>query len=240
MPRSLQQFDLYHLLGLAITGLLMADLVPVAGPVDQWLSRPWVNASGYYLRDNWWLVHIGHQLLKDVVILIALLHAILWLKLYRQRASPALRQICSRVILGMLSSVLMIGWLKSHSAHACPWSMLQIHATQIDWLKAYRVGKCFPGGHASAGFSLLILYFAYRPVYPQWARRALFLALLLGISMSVVQMLRGAHFLSHNLWSWWCSWLIDYLLYALWQADGWQRLHRIWQHYRQAATRKQC
>ncbi|MHA3054255.1 hypothetical protein [Acinetobacter sp. ANC 4633] len=33
--------------------------------------------------------------------------------------------------------------------------------------------------------------------------------------MSGVQMLRGAHFLSHNLWTLWWTWAIDLVIYSI-------------------------
>ena len=58
-------------------------------------------------------------------------------------------------------------------------------------------GHCFPAGHASGGFALLSLVCFFK------SRRnkllALFFALSMGWVMGVYQMLRGAHFLSHNI-----------------------------------------
>ncbi|WP_130803802.1 phosphatase PAP2 family protein [Acinetobacter ihumii] len=212
MNRSLSCFDYVNLALLLCSALILIYFIPVAGLVDQGLSAPWVDGSGYYLRENWLLVRIGHELLKYIVITIALIHFVIFLCLSFQKSSSVLRGISGRVVLGMLLSVSVVGLLKSHSIHACPWSMLEVSGSQFNWNKPiHGLGKCFPGGHASAGFSLFILYFAYRPYYPTLARFGLCLALVMGISMSAVQMLRGAHFLSHNLWAaWWC-WLICYL-----------------------------
>lgn len=218
MALHLEKFDRFNIILLFLTALFMFIFIPVAGSIDQMLSLPWVNHSGYYLRENKFLVKVGHEFLKNLVIAIALIHFILWIKLTIQKSLSPLRSICGVVVLGMSISVAFIGLLKSQSIHACPWTLLQINQEQIDWLKPLSSrGKCFPGGHASAGFSLLILYFAYRPFYPQLARYGLIFALTMGILMSAVQMLRGAHFLSHNLWALWWSWLIDYLIYKLWK-----------------------
>ncbi|WP_227611123.1 MULTISPECIES: phosphatase PAP2 family protein [unclassified Acinetobacter] len=214
----LEKFDKYNLVLLFSTALLMLIFIPIAGSLDQMLSLPWVNHSGYYLRENQFLVKFGHEFLKNLVIIIAMIHVVLWIKFIFQKSFSPLRSITGVVVIGMMISISVIGIFKSQSVHACPWTLLRVHANHIDWLKSLHVhGKCFPGGHASAGFSLLILYFAYRPFYPKLARYGLILALVMGSLMSTVQMVRGAHFLSHNLWSFWWSWLIDFMVYKVWQ-----------------------
>lgn len=58
-------------------------------------------------------------------------------------------------------------------------------------------GHCFPAGHASGGFALISLYCLFKK------RKNKILGLALGITMGSImggyQMLRGAHFISHNL-----------------------------------------
>jgi len=58
-------------------------------------------------------------------------------------------------------------------------------------------GHCFPAGHASGGFGLISLVFLCKK------RKQKILAFLLGLSMGTImggyQMLRGAHFISHNI-----------------------------------------
>ncbi|EMU16832.1 hypothetical protein ABNIH16_20160, partial [Acinetobacter baumannii ABNIH16] len=39
--------------------------------------------------------------------------------------------------------------------------------------------------------------------------------ILLGFMMGWAQMMRGAHFLSHNLWTGWVVWAINILFYAI-------------------------
>ena len=60
-------------------------------------------------------------------------------------------------------------------------------------------GRCFPAGHATAGFAFMALYFVFD------SRRGKILGLLAGILLGLAagfyQMLRGQHFLSHTLFS---------------------------------------
>ncbi len=66
-------------------------------------------------------------------------------------------------------------------------------------------GKCFPAGHASGGFALLMLFFCL-PRRKRWAGLAIGFAA--GWSMGLYQMLRGQHFLSHTLFTMTGAWLI--------------------------------
>lgn len=208
---KLNTFELKNIILLLVTALGMLVFVPVAGQLDQQLAIGWLDQNAkFYLEDNGWLVHIGHEGLKDVVIAIAVFYLFLYIK--QKKSQHALF-----ILISMGLSISVIGLLKATSIHACPWSMVEMHQKIIDWNKPIQgLGKCFPGGHASAGFSLIALFFAYYDRYPVKAKILLILAITLGAVMSLVQMLRGAHFLSHNLWALWWSWAISFVLYLIW------------------------
>lgn len=58
-------------------------------------------------------------------------------------------------------------------------------------------GNCWPAGHASGGFALLSLYVLARNKKEKiWA---IIIAMSFGLTMSIFQMLRGAHYLSHQI-----------------------------------------
>jgi membrane-associated PAP2 superfamily phosphatase len=115
----------------------------------------------------------------------------------------------------VLISTSLIGILKSQSAHACPWDMTLATAHDFFWDLSASAGHCFPGGHAATGFALFVGYFVYRLNEPKRAWFYLLAALILGFVMGWAQMMRGAHFLSHNLWTAWVIWLVNVLAYAL-------------------------
>lgn len=60
-------------------------------------------------------------------------------------------------------------------------------------------GRCFPAGHATAGFAFMGLFYAFRKTACRAA--GLTIGLLLGWTAGIYQMLRGQHFLSHTLFS---------------------------------------
>lgn len=109
----------------------------------------------------------------------------------------------------------IVGLLKAHSSHACPWYMTHETSTGFIWDFSATAGHCFPGGHASTGFALVTGYFVYRLHQTQRAWFYLIAAMIIGFAMGWAQMMRGAHFLSHNLWTAWVCVAVNLVLYAL-------------------------
>jgi membrane-associated PAP2 superfamily phosphatase len=65
-------------------------------------------------------------------------------------------------------------------------------------LTRYGNGNCFPGGHASGGYALMSAYFVMDKCNK---KSGILLGFLLGTYMAVYQTLKGAHFLSHTLFT---------------------------------------
>ena len=71
-------------------------------------------------------------------------------------------------------------------------------------------GLCYPAGHASGGFALMMLFFAVP--YPKLRKWGLLLGLCVGWLMGGYQMVRGEHFLSHTLSTMCIAWAINLLI----------------------------
>ena len=86
-------------------------------------------------------------------------------------------------------------------------------------------GRCWPGGHSTAGFSWLAMFFAF---YSMGRKRAAFIALgaalTYGHFLGLVQVIRGQHFLSHQFYTMAICWLISLFLFSLWHF--WQNRKR--------------
>ena len=74
-------------------------------------------------------------------------------------------------------------------------------------------GNCFPAGHASGGLWLISLCVFWLPAEPKKAIPAGVAGLAVGLTMGISQQLRGAHFLSHTLWSIWFAAALILVLY---------------------------
>ncbi|MGP1692880.1 MAG: phosphatase PAP2 family protein, partial [Giesbergeria sp.] len=73
-------------------------------------------------------------------------------------------------------------------------------------------GKCFPAGHASAGFAFVGGYFALRRSRARAAWIWLGSVLVAGFALGFSQQMRGAHFQSHTLWTGWLCWTTAWLI----------------------------
>ena len=62
-----------------------------------------------------------------------------------------------------------------------------------------------PAGHASSALWLLALAVYWLPDRPRAARLAAVASIVFGVVVGVMQQLRGAHFLTHTLWSIWIA-----------------------------------
>lgn len=181
---------------------------------DMAISQMWYDplTRRFPWKDNVWLDVINHRLLKDLVIgggVVLLIAGIV-------------RRQWHWVLVALLMGIgpLVVGVLKSSSAHSCPWDLVQFggHAVSYPLFGAIPEnsgpGRCFPGGHASSGFSAMALFFLFWPRRPRLAWCCWWGALGLGAAMGFGQIMRGAHFMSHNLWAAWWVWLTQCVIFG--------------------------
>jgi membrane-associated PAP2 superfamily phosphatase len=81
-------------------------------------------------------------------------------------------------------------------------------------------GHCFPSGHAVTALCFFGVYFGWRRQWPVAARRALALTLLAAAVLGATQLVRGAHFASHTLWSAWLCGSACAVMDAVWRLRG--------------------
>lgn len=86
-------------------------------------------------------------------------------------------------------------------------------------------GKSFPGGHASAGFILVMFYFLFKPKGRKWAGLALLFGVGWGAWLSYVRIVLGGHFFSDNLYAFGLNWFLVWFLYYKWYLP-YQEKHR--------------
>lgn len=214
-PPSHRGFLLLHGLVLPLCSVALAVWLQGSG-WDMRLSAAFYDAGTrhFLAGGDGWVELLGHRLTKLVVtgawlMLLAAALAAPWV--------PALtryRRVLWTTTLAMGLGPGVVTLLKDINTHVCPWSLTQFGGTatySADWfVSRSNAGRCFPGGHASGGFSLIALAFAGRALGWAWLQRAgWMLALAAGSLFSVVRMTQGAHFMSHNLWAaaidWWAA-----------------------------------
>lgn len=220
----MHRFDDYrrHDVPVALLFAGFAALLLFVLPATDWD----VAISGYYydpvqgqfpLRNDTLLKDWLHDALRRALWLSPLAVVICMLLSVR-RQGWSLRSKQWLWLLGaQLAAVLLVGFLKQHTTPICPWDSVrfggQLSEPVFAFVSGKYAGQCFPAGHPSGGWTLIAYAYFWRESRPRRSRIALLLALALGTLMAWVQIARGAHQLSHVLWSLWICWLGIWLLY---------------------------
>lgn len=180
--------------------------------VDLRLADWWFALEGqrWSWRDHWLAYGVIHHHGKQALIAFGLLVLGLVVLGHRFACLRKWRPPMLYLLAGMSLLPALIAHFKRLSPVPCPWDLARyggdlVYQRTFDYsFGPAEAGHCFPAGHASGGFALLALYFAVllyarRPVL--W----LLPGLLVGWIFALGQQARGAHFLSHDLWSLaWC------------------------------------
>ncbi|HUD32480.1 MAG TPA: phosphatase PAP2 family protein, partial [Variovorax sp.] len=168
---------------------------------------------GFALRDNRLLVLGLHEIPRFLGMLgvVALVAAVRWpLGVLRRLDARARLQLA----LSVLAALAAVSLLKNTSRSSCPWDLAEFggaasYVSHWDWgLRDGGPGRCFPAGHASAAFAFLAGWFALRRVAPRASRIWLVATVVAGCVLGLAQQWRGAHYMSHTLWTAWVCWSV--------------------------------
>lgn len=130
------------------------------------------------------------------------------------------------VVFAFSLSTGVIHYLKGHTSVYCPVETTQYAGKieQKEWfqnfdlLKVAGDGRCWPGGHASGGFTMLALYFVARRYRWRHSKAVMYGALALGLVYGTTRVLQGWHYMSHTFWSgifvWLSCWLMALMFYG--------------------------
>ena len=175
------------------------------------------------LREDWLLQTVEHVGAKRAVILLAVLVVVAWLASHGMAFLKAFRPLLFFIFVGMALCVLSVSTLKNSSTQYCPYDLPRYGGALAEAAgpfgtlqKEIKPGRCWPSGHASAGFCLFAWYFAALRL----ERRRLAMYLLAGVVvigslLSVGRVAQGAHFVSHCLWSAAVCWFATLTLYEV-------------------------
>jgi membrane-associated PAP2 superfamily phosphatase len=184
---------------------------------------------------SWWVNDFLHSGGRWLIRGLAAAAAALWIASWMQGNLGALRRPAAYFVVAAALSIGTVGLLKLITNVDCPWDLSQfggrfpfveLFADRPDTL---RQGHCFPAAHASSGYALFALYFAFRERSWVMAKLGLALGGTVGLIFGLAQQSRGAHFASHDVWSAFLVWVICSSIYVfmfkarLW--DGRQGLH---------------
>lgn len=183
---------------------------------DRLLARIFGDASGFPMRDQWFFVHVAHEGARRVGWLLVLLLALgVWWPMGPLRRLDMGERL--QWVVSTLLALAAVGVAKNLSSTSCPWDLAEFggvarYASHWAWgLVDGGGGRCFPAGHASAGFAFIGGWFALRRSQPRAAAVCLAASLAAGLLLGLAQQARGAHFMSHTLWSGWLCWAVAWM-----------------------------
>jgi membrane-associated PAP2 superfamily phosphatase len=211
------------------TGLTLSALALLAvfgdGRLDLLVERSVFDATRqtFPLADQWLLKTVLHDDTRAISATGALALLCVALASWFTPTPSVLRTFrreLSFAVTTVLASAAAVTLLKLFSAHACPWSLAVFGGTApyhalLDLAKAPgAVGGCTPAAHPLTGYAWLGVGLVLYPsrAAARWWQWAFALGTLFGL----VQVLRGAHFVSHVLWSAWVVWTVDVALLRAW------------------------
>lgn len=206
---------------LALVALALWD----ASGLDRELIRAFGSEAGFAWRDHWLTEVVAHQGGRMLAWGVALALAFnVW------RPLPFARGLSRHERVWWLATTLLcvalIPLLKRASLTSCPWSLAEFGGT-AQYVSHWSLGQadggsggCFPSGHASSAFGFLAGWFALRRRQPGAARAWLAVVLVLGAALGWAQMMRGAHYASHTMWTAWVCLLVATVSY---HGDDWWR-----------------
>ena len=203
-----------HLL-LPLAAALAASVLLMVLHGDFWLADHLFALQGHAWKLKSHLVtetiiHVGGKRLSLVAWLLVLAAAIG--SCFGSRFVRWRRPLAYLALTTGLASLLVSG-LKATSGMDCPWDLLRYGGDRafigwFDWRpESMPAGRCFPAGHSSGGYAWVTLYFFFLVARPRLRWVGLTLALVVGTTFGISQQLRGAHFLSHDMWTLTICWL---------------------------------
>ena len=216
MPRTISATPWTALTLALLLALLAWDLSRLDMVLAAWMG----GAVGFPLRGHWLLTVVLHDGARRAgwLLVVALCLALWWPFGPLKRVPATVRlQLVATTLLSLLAVVA----LKSGSSTSCPWDLQAFggvaqHASHWSALADGGPGRCFPAGHASTGFAFLGGYFVFRREHRRMARIWLLSALATGLSLGLAQQLRGAHFMSHTLWTAYLCWCVAIGMDLVW------------------------
>ena len=200
----------------ALPLLLLWDASGLDLTLALWFGTP----EGFPLQYNPFLqswLHDGARQLGWAAL--ALLIASVWHPIGPLTQLPRSQRVW--MVTAVLASLVLVVAIKAMSRTSCPWDLAEFggsaaYVSHWAWgVKDGGDGRCFPGGHASTAFAFLALAVWLRDVSGTASNRVYLAVLILGFTLGWVQQARGAHYLSHTLWTGWICWTVAVTLHSL-------------------------
>ena len=233
-----RRFWFSHAVWPALAFALLATAAAATG-LDEGFARAWAfdPVAHQFIGSGageWWARNLIHGTGGRVIRILGGAVLLVWVLSLRIDALRRWRRPAGFVVLSVALSVGTVGLLKQVTNVDCPWSLVDfgglrpyvhLFGDRPDFLPR---AQCFPGGHSSSGFALFALYFLTLGRSRSLARWSLGAALMVGGVFAFGQEARGAHFLSHDLWSAAAAWFSCLAVYGLvYRGNVWADRHDL-------------
>jgi membrane-associated PAP2 superfamily phosphatase len=226
LPPAMRRFYRLQITALVLSAIGLSWLFH-ATRLDLQLARPFydpVNQT-FPWRYAWVSKYVVHRYLKYTLLLggISVLLVALSMR-WREPRSAFLRSHRRRwqfVAWCFVCVPIVIAILRRLSPMHCPWEISDFggYAPYLDlWTRpppGLHPGHCFPAAFVASGSWLLAFGLLWFPEHKLRSALVWIAAFALSFALGWVQQMRGAHFLSHTLWSLWVSWAVVLLVHRL-------------------------
>ncbi|WP_349432685.1 phosphatase PAP2 family protein [Methylomarinum sp. Ch1-1] len=186
---------------------------------QQW---PWRN---HWLTKT--VLHDGGQKLS-IAMGILVFGALLLSRFYASLRPYS--KLLAYLFVASITGPVLIAVLKNNTHIYCPWD-LTLFGGDKPYIRLFdfanyplAIGRCFPAGHAGGGYAFISLYFFLLAIKPDYRHYGLLAGMVIGIIFGVTQQMRGAHFLSHDIFSLAICWFSSLFLFGVffWKELQWQ------------------
>lgn len=209
-------------LHLAVSILLLIAVVSVQeySGLDMRIQHLFYGENGWMLDNSEPVLRFAiYDLPKTILVLYCAAVLVLMLLAFGVKRLARFRTRSNVfVVLCLLLVPAFMNLGKKETHVHCPFQYQEFggsipYVTLLETNRTEHNGRCFPAGHASGGFALLLFVMIATTRRRQMA--ALAGAMALGWSMGGYQMLNGRHFLSHTLTTMLLAWIIILIVHML-------------------------
>lgn len=212
-----------HLALLATTAVVLACVFHFTR-IDLQLATPWYDPVNHTFpwRYAWITKYAVHRHLKLVQIVLGIATWGVALRASRAQAGflATHRRRLWCIAWSFVAVPITIGVLHRLSPMHCPWDVQQFGGpvAYFDLFTSppagVHPGHCFPAAFVASGSWMLSFAWIFYPEHPRRSVAVGVLAFAWAFALGWVQQMRGAHFLSHTLWSIWVSWGVVLAVHA--------------------------
>ena len=221
MTLNFTKFLITHFL-LPFLALAMISITIALGDIDRIIADHWyaIQGNSWAWKDSFTAEAFFHKGGRNLSLLLALISLTLFVSSCFHNSLAAHKKPLLYLFLAAAGGSLLISFLKHSLAVSCPWEFDRyggdlVYNTVIEQLFLRNGDGCFPAGQASAGYTWICCYFFGLHYQSKWRWAGLVIPLLAGIVLGFVQQIRGAHFISHDLWTLAICWFYSLGLFLL-------------------------